>query len=227
MLPIKNYYDSHDKLYISVDCIVFCLCEGNLKLLLIKRNFEPHKGEWSLMGGFVRKYEGVDEAAERVLKELTGIDGIYMHQVGTFGAVNRDPGERVVSVAYTALVNYTDIDHDMLKKFNAHWIDFDKIPHLCFDHDMMIESAIRSIQKKFRTEPLAFRLLPHRFTLTQLQNLYETLMGSKIDKRNFRRRALENKCIVMTEEVDKENSRRGARLYEYSNQLENFNSFKI
>lgn len=211
----KSYYDSHDRMFISVDCIVFGLCEGNLKLLLIKRDFEPHKGEWSLMGGFVRKNESVDDAARRVLKELTGLDGIYMHQVGTFGDVNRDPGERVISVAYTALLNFPNVDHEMLDKHNAHWVDYNSIPHLCFDHDLMVRKAINEIQRKFHTEPVAFRLLPERFTLTQFQGLYEAVLGMKIDKRNFRRRALENKCIVMTEMVDKENSRRGARLYEY------------
>ena len=203
----KNYYKQHDRLYLSVDCIVFGLNEGNLKLLLIKRDFEPHKGEWSLMGGFVNYEESVDDAAQRVLKNLTGLDGVYMYQIGTFGEVERDPGERVVSVAYAALLNFPDIDHDILKAHNAYWVDLNQIPHLCLDHDSMIRKAIRKIQNKFRTEPIAFRLLPQRFTLTQLQQLYETLLGVKIDKRNFRRRALENSCIVPTDMVDKENWR--------------------
>jgi len=179
------------------------------------------------MGGFVNYEESVDSAACRVLKELTGLDGIYMHQIGTFGDVDRDPGERVVSVAYAALLNFTDIDHDILKAHNAHWVDFNQIPHLCFDHDSMVRKAIHKIQQKFRTEPLAFRLLPKYFTLTQLQQLYETLLGVKIDKRNFRRRALENDCIVSTDLVDKENSRRGARLYEFHQEATGVFSFKI
>lgn len=227
MCKTVNYYKQYDRLYISVDCIVFGLNEGSLKLLLIKRNFEPHKGEWSLMGGFVNADEGIDNAARRILKDLTGLDGIYMHQIGTFGDVERDPGERVVSVAYSALLNFPDIDHEILKSHNAHWVDFNQIPHLCLDHDLMIKKAIKKIQNKFRTEPLAFQLLPQRFTLTQLQQLYETLFDEKIDKRNFRRRALDNRCIVQTDEIDKENSRRGARLYEYDGQLESSINFKI
>lgn len=222
-----NYYKQHDRIYLSVDCIVFGLCEVSLKLLLIKRDFAPHKGEWSLMGGFVNKDESVDDAARRVLKDLTGLDGVYMHQIGTFGEVDRDPGERVVSVAYSALLNFPDIDHEILMAHNAHWVDFNQIPHLCLDHDAMIRKAIRKIQMKFRTEPIAFQLLPPRFTLTQMQSLYESLLGIKIDKRNFRRRALENKCIVSTDMVDKESSRRGARLYEYSDSFNDVTNFKI
>ncbi len=223
----NNYYKQHDRLYLSVDCIVFGLNEGNLKLLLIQRDFETHKGEWSLVGGFVNYDESVDNAAQRILKNLTGLDGVYMHQIGTFGEVERDPGERVVSVAYSALLNFPDIDHEILKAHNAHWVDFNNIPSLCLDHNEMIKKAIKKIQTKFRTEPIAFRLLPQRFTLTQLQQLYETLLSVKIDKRNFRRRALENSCIVCTDLVDKENSRRGARLYEFSSDAAGVESFKM
>lgn len=216
-MPQKsNYYEQYDRLYVSVDCIVFGLCDGELKLLLIKRDFEPHKGEWSLMGGFVEYEESVDDAARRVLKNLTGLDGVYMHQTGTFGNVDRDPGERVVSIAYTALLNFSDVDHDTLETHNAHWVDFNDLPPLCLDHDRMVNIAIKEIQKRFRTEPIAFSLLPEYFTLTQFQTLYETVLGMQIDKRNFRRRALENDCIRQTDMVDKENSRRGARLYQYS-----------
>lgn len=223
----KDYYKHHDRLYLSVDCIVFGLNEGSLKLLLIKRDFEPHKGEWSLMGGFVKYDESIDNAAQRVLRNLTGLDGVYMHQIGTFGEVERDPGERVVSIAYSALLNFPDIDHNTLKLHNAHWVDLNDIPHLCFDHDSMIKKAIRNIQNKFRTEPIAFKLLPPLFTLTQLQQLYEVLLGVKIDKRNFRRRALENNCIKPTDQVDKKSSRRGARLYEFRNDEVTAVNFKI
>lgn len=215
-----DYYSSHDRIYVSVDCIIFGLSEGSLKLLLIKRDFEPHKGEWSLMGGFVNGGESVDDAAKRVLRTLTGLDGVYMQQTGTFGAVDRDPGQRVISVAYSALLNFPDIDHDILREHNAHWVPIDEIPELCFDHNQMIEKAISDIRRRFRIEPLAFRLLPEQFTLTQLQQLYETMLGTKIDKRNFRRRALENSCIVSTDNVDKISSRRGARLYAYDPETE-------
>lgn len=214
-LQTNNYYSEHDRLYVSVDCIVFGLNEGSLQLLLIKRDFEPHKGEWSLMGGFVNLNESVDDAARRVLKDLTGLDGIYMRQIGTFGEVDRDPGERVVSVAYSALLNFPDIDHNILKSHNASWVDINKIPNLSFDHSQMVEKAVVKMKQRLKTEPLVFRLLPEMFTLTQLQQLYETIAGQKMDKRNFRRRALENSCIVPTDHIDKTGSRRGARLYSF------------
>lgn len=223
----KNYYESHDRLFVSVDCIVFGLNGNELQLLLIKRDFEPHKGQLSLMGGFVKADESVDDAARRVLKDLTGLEGVYMNQVGTFGEVERDPGQRVVSVAYSALLNFPDIDHETVRAHNAHWVSIDEIPKLCFDHNKMIEKAIVKLGQKFRVEPLVFNLLPDRFTLTQLQQLYEVMLGTKIDKRNFRRRALENSCIVPTDMVDKHNSRRGARLYVYSPEESKNEHFKI
>lgn len=220
-----DFYKGNSQFYVSVDCIIFGLNEGALKLLLIKRDFEPCKGEWSLMGGFVNPDESVDCAAQRVLKKLTGLEGVYMHQIGTFGEVQRDPGERVVSVAYSAMLNFPEVDHEVLNRYNASWVDFDNIPELCLDHTEMVNKAISKIKSKFKSEPLAFRLLPERFTLTQLQQLYETVCGEKMDKRNFRRRALENKCIQDSGLLDKENSRRGARLYEYVNMDED--SFKM
>lgn len=224
----SKYYAKYDKFYLSVDCIVFALCEGELKLLLINRKFEPHKGEWSLMGGFVEQGESVDDAARRVLKDLTGLDGIYMHQIGTFGEIDRDPAERVVSIAYSALLNFPDLDHDMLKRHNAFWVDIHEVPQLICDHNAMIAKAISKMQQKIRVEPLAFKLLPEQFTLTQLQQLYETILGEQVDKRNFRRRVLEYECIIPTDMMDKENSRRGARLYIYQpNSNQETVSFKI
>lgn len=213
---MKDYYKKHDRLYVGVDCIVFGLNEGSLKLLLIKRDFEPLKGEWSLMGGFVNINESVEDAARRILKDLTGLESVYMRQVGTFGEVNRDPGERVVSVAYTALLNFPDIDHSTLEAHNASWVDIDKLPKLGFDHSQMVEKAISKIRMRFKTEPLAFQLLPELFTLSKLQQLYETVLDQKIDKRNFRRRVYDNSCIIATDVIDKSGSRRGAQMYRYN-----------
>ncbi len=224
----QKYYSQHDKMYVSVDCIVFGLKEGGLKLLLIKRDFEPHKGEWTLMGGFVKLNESIDDAARRVLYDLTGLDGIFMKQIGTFGEVTRDPGERVVSVAYSALLNFPDIDHSILEHHNAHWVDINNLPKLSFDHNHMVERAIHKIKQRLKTEPLLFRLLPKNFTLTQLQQLYEIVGGQKIDKRNFRRRVLENSCIKPTDIIDKTCSKRGARLYYFDiNDKTGILNFKI
>ena len=225
---MSAYYTRNDRLYVAVDCVIFGLDHGRLCLLLTKRNFEPEAGKWSLMGGFVGREESVDDAAARVLRELTGLTRVYMHQVGTFGAVDRDPGERVVAVAYSALVNIVDVDSAAVEEHNAHWLPLDELPELGFDHPMMISRALDSLRRKFAVEPVAFRLLPPLFTLSQLQALYETVLGEEIDKRNFRKRVAEVESIVATDSIDKTGSRRGARLYRFDNTIYTNNlRFKI
>ena len=135
---MTTYYNINPKFYVSVDCIIFGFDEGELKLLLLKRNFEPAMGKWSLMGGFVQEDESVDAAAKRVLAELTGLENVYMEQVGTFGDLERDPGERVISVAYYALVNVNEYDRELVQQHNAHWTKIDELPQLIFDHPIMI-----------------------------------------------------------------------------------------
>lgn len=216
---MSAYYTRNYKLYVAVDCVIFGLDQGRLCLLLTKRSFEPEAGKWSLMGGFVGFDESVDDAAARVLRDLTGLTDVYMHQVGTFGAVDRDPGERVVSVAYSALVNIADVDSRAVEEHEAHWLPLDELPELGFDHPAMIEKALRFLRRKFASEPVAFRLLPPLFTLSQLQALYETVLGEEIDKRNFRKRVAEVGSIVATDRIDKACSRRGARLYRFDDQI--------
>lgn len=218
---MSAYYTRNDRLYVAVDCVIFGLDHGRLCLLLTKRSFEPEAGKWSLMGGFVGRDESVDFAAARVLRDLTGLDGVYMHQVGTFGAVDRDPGERVVSVAYSALVNIANVDSSAVEAHNAHWMPLEELPELGFDHPQMIERALGSLRSKFAVKPVAFRLLPPLFTLSQLQSLYETVLGEEIDKRNFRKRVAEVSCVVPTDEIDKTGSRRGARLYRFDQNIYN------
>lgn len=216
---MTEYYSLHDKLLVSVDCIIFGLNHGELSLLLTKRRFEPEKGKWSLMGGFVKRNESVAEAARRVLFDLTGMQDVYMEQVGAFGEVDRDPGERVVSVAYYALINFGDLDREAMENLDARWIGINELPQLGFDHPLMIAVARETMRRKFATEPIAFKLLPKHFTLSQMQNLYETIIGEEIDKRNFRKRINETKCIVPTEFIDKTGSRRGARLYRFDEEI--------
>lgn len=225
---MSAYYTRNDRLYVAVDCVIFGLDHGRLCLLLTKRSFEPEAGKWSLMGGFVGRDESVDDAAARVLHDLTGIADVYMHQVGTFGAVDRDPGERVISVAYSALVNIADVDSAAVAEHEAHWLPLDELPELGFDHPMMIERALAALRRKFAVEPVAFRLLPPLFTLSQLQALYETVLGEEIDKRNFRKRVAEVESVVATDCIDKTGSRRGARLYRFDNRIYEQNlRFKI
>ena len=213
---MTTYYNVNPQFYVSVDCIIFGFDKGSLKLLLLKRNFEPAKGQWSLMGGFVQKNESVDEAAQRVLKELTGLENVYMEQVGTYGEIHRDPGERVISVAYSALININEYDKELVARYNASWTDMNAIPPLIFDHHDMVERALAWIRKKASSEPVVFELLPELFTLTQLQSLYEAIYGKSIDKRNFRKQIAMMDYIEKTDLIDKTGSKRGAALYRFN-----------
>lgn len=213
---MSNYYRSNPKFYVAIDCIIFGFNAGEISLLLLKRNFEPAMGEWSLMGGFVQEGESVDDAAKRVLTELTGLDKVYMEQVGAFGEIDRDPGERVISVAYYALININNYDRALVQKHNAYWININQLPDLIFDHPQMVELARKLMQQKASYEPIGFSLLPELFTLSQLQSLYEAIYGEPMDKRNFRKRILDMAYIEKTDKIDKTGSKRGAALYRFN-----------
>ncbi len=203
------------RFHVGVDCIIFTVIDDKLKILLVKRDFEPEKGKWSLIGGFVGEDESVDQAAKRVLFELTGIGNAYIRQVGAFGDINRDPGARVISVAYFALLNYAEVNQEEVRRLKGEWVDVNALPPLGFDHPRMIQQAMEKMRKKILSEYLVFNLLPELFTLTQLQNLVEKVIGKTLDKRNFRKRIMESPEIVATELIAKESSRRGARLYRF------------
>jgi len=215
------YYLDHQKLYVSVDVIVFGFEENRLKVLIGRRQMDPGRGEWSLYGGFVAADEGIDECADRTLLELTGLKKLFIRQVGAFGAIDRDPGERVVSIAYYALINVKDYDEKLRTKHNVEWVDVNQLPALYSDHNEMVRQALRRMQLKMRTEPIGFRLLPQLFTLTQLQRLYEAVSGQEIDKRNFRKRIKEMDFIEKTDLIDKLSSKRGAALYRFNKKVYN------
>ena len=216
-----TYYSEHAKVWVSVDVIIFGFDEGKLKVLIGRRQMDPGRGEWSLYGGFVAADEGIDECASRTLKELTGLRNLYMRQVGAFGSVDRDPGERVVSIAYYALINVKDYDEKLRKEHQVEWVDINQLPPLYSDHNEMVRQAQRRMRQKMRTEPIGFRLLPDLFTLTQLQRLYEAVGGQEIDKRNFRKRIKEMGFIEKTELIDKLSSKRGAALYRFNKRVYN------
>lgn len=172
--------------------------------------------------------ESVDEAANRVLFELTGLRNLYMKQVHTFGAVERDPGERVISVAYCALINVKDYDRHLLEEHGVQWVELNKMPLLYSDHNDMVKRAITLLRRRINTEPLSFNLLPDLFTLTQLQHVYEAVLGEEIDKRNFRKRIKSIDFIEKTELIDKLTSKRGAALYRFNKRMyEEDPSFKL
>jgi len=220
-----SYYQEHPKFYISTDCIIFGYFDNKLQVLIRPRAMQPGLGELSLMGGFVDDDESVDNAAIRVVEELTGLKDFYIEQVGAFGAVDRDPGERVVSICYYVLIKAADYDEELKEKFNAEWVGITKVPKLYGDHNVMIEKAHKILQEKLSWNPIAFYLIPEKFTLTQLQVLYETIYGETLDKRNFRKKLTEENHIVTTGEIDKTTSKRGANLFRFD--FEGYKNDKI
>lgn len=213
---MTGYYNTHSKVWVSVDCIVFGFEEKKLKLLIGRRQMDPGRGEWSLYGGFVGADESLNDAANRVLSELTGLSKLYMRQVGAFGDIDRDPGERVISVAYCALINVRDYDDVLRQRYGLEWVSIDELPHLYSDHNKMVRGALTLLRRRIKTEPLTFNLLPELFTLTQLQHVYEAITDSEIDKRNFRKRIKQIDSIEKTDLIDKTTSKRGAALYRFN-----------
>ena len=211
-MDIKKY-KSQDRLLVAVDCIIFGFDGKQIKALLIKRGFEPEKGKWSLMGGFVGKDENVDDAAARVLKQLTGLTDIYMEQLYCFGVANRDLAGRVVSIAYSAFINIADYNEQLSSDHEARWFPIGKIPSLIFDHKLMLKKAKEALVEKVSNHPIGFELLPSRFTLRQLQNLYEAIYEAPLDKRNFTRKILSINVLKKLKEKEKESSRKGSFYY--------------
>lgn len=208
-------YKQHPKFYVSVDCIIFGFKDGRLQVLIHQRPYNPGKGELSLIGGFVRTDESVDASAQRILKKFTGLDSVYMQQLATFGEVERDPGERVISIVYYALINIDNYDTQLSDIHHTQWVDVDQLPTLCFDHNDMVQKARRVMSENIKNKPIGSKLLPQYFTLSLLQTLYESILGTSIDKRNFRRAISEKEYIQATGMIDKESSRRGAILYRF------------
>jgi 8-oxo-dGTP diphosphatase len=208
-----NSYKSHQKILVAVDCIIFGFDGAKLKALFIKRGFEPEKGKWSLMGGFVGKNEDAEQAATRVLYQLTGMSDIYMEQLYTFTDVNRDTAGRVISIAYFALINIADYSEQLQLEHEAKWFPLNKIPPLIFDHKKMVSKAKELLKQKVSSHPIGFELLPSKFTLQQLQSLYEAIYETALDKRNFTKKMLSLGILNKLNEKEKASSRKGAFYY--------------
>lgn len=201
---------NENRMLLAVDCIVFGFDGEHLKILLIKRGFDPEEGKWSLMGGFIRGDESLDEAANNILLQLTGLDGVYLEQLHAFGDPSRDPMERIISVAYFALIDIHKYEAQLNDRYHAEWFLINEMPKLIFDHNEMVEVAKQKIRYKAALHPLLFELLPRKFTIPQLQSLYEGVYNTRIDNRNFIRKLTSTGLLIKLEEKDKSNSKKGA-----------------
>ncbi|MCU0474277.1 MAG: NUDIX domain-containing protein [Bacteroidales bacterium] len=210
-------YSKHKKYLVAVDCIIFGydILEKEVKLLLIKRSFESAKGKWSLAGGFVKAEESLDVAASRILHDLTGLIRVFLKQSYCYGNPDRDPGARVISAAYWALIKIKDIDKKLSERNGAHWHSLNQLPELIFDHNDMVVRALKELQMQVKIKPIGFELLPQKFTLVQLFDLYEAICQRTIDKRNFRKKLLAMNILEKLDEKEKETSRRGAFYYRF------------
>ena len=209
----------HARPALAVDCVVFGLDDGELKVLLIQRALEPFEGRWALPGGFVHVDEDLETAARRELEEETGITKVFLEQLYTFGEVDRDPRDRVVSVAYFALVKLSD--HRIQAATDAKdaaWFAAADLPTLAFDHAEIVATALTRLKGKVRYQPIGFELLPAKFTLSQLQRLYEVVLETPLDKRNFRKKILSMDLLEETDEIEQDVAHRAARLYRFDRQ---------
>jgi 8-oxo-dGTP diphosphatase len=220
-------YTGQKRMLVAVDCIIFGFDGWNLKLLLVQRAIEPEKNKWSLMGGFIRPSESPDDAANRVLEYQTGLKNVYMDQFHVFGKPNRDPVERTLSIAYYALIDIHQYEKQINDEFHAEWFLLNEQPELIFDHAEMVKLALRQLRYKAALHPILFQLLPEKFTIPQLQSLYEGVYQTEFDDRNFSRKLLSTGLLIKLPEKDKMSSKKGAFYYrlDQSHYKENFESF--
>lgn len=212
---IQNEVESSNRLALSVDCVIFGFDENKLKVLLIRSDLRKYAGKWSLLGDLVLPNEDLDAAAYRVLKQRTGLSDVYLEQVHTFGALNRHPAGRVVTVAYCSLVN---VQHHKLNILDneLHWHDVQSVTDLAFDHQQIFEMCLRQLQKRVQEHPLGFNLLPKKFSLRDLQNLYEAILNIKMDRRNFRKKFFSMDFLIDLKEMEQDVPHRPGKLYRFN-----------
>lgn len=222
-----NGYPHTARILVAVDCIIFGFDGQDLKLLVIERALEPFAGKWSLVGGFIEQNESLSEAASRVLKKMTGLEGVYMEQLHAFGDPKRDSVERTISVAYYALIDIHKYEMQLSDEYKAEWVLLKNLPHLIFDHHEMVELARQRLRYTAALHPILFELLPNKFTIPQLLNLYEGVYDSNFDKRNFSRKVLSTNLLIKQKDKEKETSKKGAYYYKLNKKKykDKFHSF--
>lgn len=207
---------------LSIDCLIFGFKNGELDILLIKHGEGISKGRWALPGGWIQYNESVDEAADRLLKSLTGVSNIYLEQLRSFGDVNRYPGKRVITIAYYALVNVENYSlNPGFTASDADWFRIHDVPRLPYDHNEILDFGFQYLKHKVRHEPIGFNLLPKKFTLHHIQELYESILETQLDKPNFRRKLLNMNLLVPCHEKQKDVSHRAASLYRFDKKIYN------
>ncbi|WP_299434665.1 NUDIX domain-containing protein [uncultured Aquimarina sp.] len=210
-----NSYQEKDKFYVAVDCIIFGFEDGKLKLLVFNRKINPFKDSLSLIGSFVKIGESVSDASKRILEEFTGLRNVYMKELKTYSSVDRDPGYRCISVAQYALIRIHKSIKKIVEQNEAQWFEVQELPALILDHNQMTTDALRRIEELARYRPIGFELLPEKFTIPQLQALYEAIYRRTLDPRNFRKKILSFDVIIKLDEKDKTSSKKGAFLYKF------------
>lgn len=199
----------------AVDCVIFGYDQQKLNLLLFKRKYNPFKGSWSLLGDAPDGKNSMDQSAQDIIYKLTGAKDIYLNQLKTYGDVDRDPRERVVSIVYFSLIRVNYFNTIDLEKHNVKWFDLYDIPEIVLDHNQMVDDALIKLRDIAKTVPVGFKLLPKLFTLPQLQNLYECIYNTKFDSRNFRKKILSKGFLEKSDKKDKSSSKKGAFLYRF------------
>ena len=212
---MSEWYQQHDRHYLAVDNIIFGYDEKVLKILLIKRKFEPEQGNWSLMGGFVKAGESLEAAAARVVFDLTGLADVFMEQLKAYGEVDRDPEARTGSITYYTLIRADLYESDMGQLHGAEWFPVESLPTLIFDHPQMVAHALAVLRQKTRTQPIGFELLAEKFTLPQLRMLYEAIHQTELDPGNFSKKVKKMRLLTQLNEKDKSESKKGAFYFRF------------
>lgn len=200
---------------VTTDCVIFCFDGTQLKVLLIKRGIDPYKGRWAFPGGFLNPDESAEDGALRELKEETGFTAEYVEQFHTYSNPQRDPRERVITIAYLALVKIGDVigGDDAAE---ADWFPVDKVPQLAFDHDVILRDAMARLRERIHFHPIGYELLPEKFTLKELQNLYEAILGIHFDRRNFAKKMLHLDILTQLDETVWPTPKREANLFRFN-----------